>query len=154
MSYRIGWFSTGRGEGSRKLLTAVNNAIQDGTIPGEIAYVFCSRERGEAEGSDQFLDLVHQYGIPLVSFSSRQFEPQKRREGLHASKELGQDSEALQAWRIAYDREVMRRLEGMGADITVLAGYLLVTGVELCRRNTIINLHPAEPGGPKGMWAR
>ncbi len=152
MSYQIGWFSTGRGEGSRELLTTAYNAIQDGTIPGEIAFVFCSRERGEAEGSDQFMDLVEQYGIPLVSFSSKRFDPKKRREGLKDSKKLGRDSQMLQAWRIAYDREVMKRLDRMRADINVLAGYMLVTGEELCLSNTIINLHPAEPGGPKGMW--
>ena len=152
MPYQIGWFSTGRGEGSRELLTTVYNATQDGTIPGEIAFVFCSRERGEAEGSDQFMDLVEQYGIPLVSFSSRRFNPKKRSQGLKDSKKLGHDSETLQAWRIEYDREVMKRLDRMRADINVLAGYMLVTGAELCRRHTIINLHPAEPGGPKGMW--
>jgi phosphoribosylglycinamide formyltransferase-1 len=36
--------------------------------------------------------------------------------------------------------------------VLVLAGYMLVTSAELCRRFAILNLHPALPGGPKGMW--
>ena len=34
----------------------------------------------------------------------------------------------------------------------VLAGYMLITSPEMCRRFAILNLHPALPGGPKGMW--
>lgn len=145
MSYRIGWFSTGRDEAARELLTTVYNAVQDGTISGEIAFVFCNRERGEGEESDQFMDLVDQYGIPLVCFSFRRYKPEKRRQGRR-------DPEIMKAWRIEYDREVMKRLDSMRADLNVLAGYMLITGEEICRRYTIINLHPAEPGGPKGTW--
>lgn len=148
MSYRIGWFSTGRDEAARELLTAVYNAIRDGTIPGELAYVFCNRERGEAEESDRFLDLVDRYGIPLVSFSFRRYKPEERRRG----EKIGQDSEVLRTWRIEYDREIMKRLDPIRADLNVLGGYMLITGPEICRRYAMINLHPAEPGGPKGMW--
>jgi len=34
----------------------------------------------------------------------------------------------------------------------VLAGYVLITGKEMCQQYHIINLHPAAPGGPKGTW--
>jgi len=37
-------------------------------------------------------------------------------------------------------------------DVCVLAGYMLIVGPELCRRYTMINLHPAAPGGPAGSW--
>ena len=43
---RIGWFSTGRGEGSKALLRAAMDAIQKGDLKAEIAFVFCNRERG------------------------------------------------------------------------------------------------------------
>jgi phosphoribosylglycinamide formyltransferase-1 len=29
---------------------------------------------------------------------------------------------------------------------------MLIVSPEMCRRYTMINLHPAKPGGPKGMW--
>jgi len=148
MAYRIGWFSTGRDEAARELLTAAYNAVQDGTIPGELAFVFCNREPGEAEESDRFMDLVARYGIPIVRFSFRQYKPEERRRG----EKIGLNSEVLRAWRIDYDREVVRRLDPIRADLNVLGGYMLITGEEICRRYTMINLHPAEPGGPKGMW--
>jgi hypothetical protein len=34
----------------------------------------------------------------------------------------------------------------------VLAGFLLIFGEEVCNKYNIINLHPAAPGGPVGMW--
>ena len=89
MSYKIGWFSTGRDEAARTLLTTAYNAIQDGTIPGEIAFVFCNRERGEGAESDRFMDLVHEYGLRLVCFSCRTFRPEMRRQGLRESRRLG-----------------------------------------------------------------
>lgn len=55
-------------------------------------------------------------------------------------------------WRVAYDREVMQRMEGMKADIIVLAGYMLVVGEEICEIHDMVNLHPAAPNGPAGTW--
>ena len=34
----------------------------------------------------------------------------------------------------------------------VLAGYMLIVGPEMCRRYTMLNLHPALPTGPVGAW--
>lgn len=152
MAYKIGWFSTGRDEAARDLLTTAYEAIQKGQIKGEIAFVFCNRERGEGEESDRFIDLVRSYGLDLVCFSSRTFQPKMRREGLRESKRLGRDSDTLREWRILYDREVMKRLDAYGADLNVLSGYMLVLGDEMCRKYDVINLHPAAPGGPKGTW--
>lgn len=137
--YNIGWFSSGRGEGSRNLLTTVQQNIKEGHIKAEIAFVFCNRERGQTEATDQFLDLVDSYGIPLICFSSRNFRAQR---GADASGD----------WRLEYDRQVMERLKGFDTDICVLAGYMLVVGGEMCRHFNMINLHPAAPGGPAGTW--
>ena len=49
---RLGWFSTGRGEGSRGLFTCVKDAIDRGELDAEISFVFCNREAGEHAGSD------------------------------------------------------------------------------------------------------
>jgi hypothetical protein len=40
MTLRIGWYATGRSEGSRRLLTAAVEAIRRGGLDAEIAFVF------------------------------------------------------------------------------------------------------------------
>ena len=135
----LGWFSTGRGEGSLGLLQKVQGAIESGELSAQIQFVFSNRESGEAEGSDRFFQQVHDYGIPLVSRSSQRF---RRERGGGPFSRHRQD----------FDREVMTRLEGYEPDICVLAGYGLITDAELCNRYTMLNLHPALPGGPVGTW--
>ena len=54
--------------------------------------------------------------------------------------------------REEFDRQVLQHLQGFDPDLCVLAGYMLYTGPELCRRFTMINLHPALPDGPIGTW--
>ena len=137
--YRIGWFSSGRGEGSRNLLTTMNESIDKGQIDADIAFVFCNREPGQSNETDLFLKLVGSYHIPLVCFSSKKFRD-KRRTG------------PLTDWRLEYDRQVMERLKGFQSDICVLAGYMLIIGEEMCQHYDMINLHPAAPGGPQGTW--
>ncbi len=136
--YRIGWFSSGRGEGSRALLRAVHRQIQEGLIKAEISFVFCNRERDQTVETNAFLDQVESYGIPLVCHSSRKFR--------------ARGTESTTDWRTEYDRQVMERLKGFQPDICVLAGYMLIVGKEMCRHYTMINLHPAAPGGPEGTW--
>lgn len=143
--YQLGWFSTGRDKAARDLLTVVNNSIKQAEIKAEIAFVFCNREPGESADSDLFLKLVKDYHIPLVCFSYQKF---KSARGLRNPK----PGEPLPQWRLDYDREVMKRLEDFHPELCVLAGYMLITGEEMCQRYDIINLHPAAPGGPKGMW--
>jgi phosphoribosylglycinamide formyltransferase-1 len=143
--YKIGWFSTGRDEAARDLLTTVVNKIEDGTIKGEISFVFCNRNKGEYPQSDKFLDLVETYRIPHVTLSSRDFKPEMR-------KEARKNEETLRKWRIEYDREIERAIEGYEWDLGVLAGYMLIVGEEFCSRYPLINLHPAAPDGPKGSW--
>lgn len=137
--YQIGWFSTGRGKGSRDLLTVAHESIRRGKLEATIPFVFCSREPGEAPGSDQFIELVKSYEIPLVCFSSRKFRRQMK-------------ADSPDEWRVEYDRVVMKRLEGFHHDLCVLAGYMLVVGREMCHRYKMVNLHPAAPAGPKGTW--
>ncbi len=141
----IGWFSTGRDEAARQLLQVVYQKILEGDIKGKIAFTFSNREPGEDRESDLFFDLVRSYNIPLVCFSSQKF---KESYGLATAT----DSEKLLRWRLEYDRQVMKRLEGLQPDLCVLAGYMLIVGEEMCRRYNMINLHPAVPGGPKGTW--
>lgn len=140
----IGWFSTGRGEGSRGLLREVWSRIQSGWLKARISFVFCSREPGEAEGSDLFLKQVKQYNIPLLYFSHGRFRERK-------AKESGKRPSFSEV-RLEYDQQVMKLLEGYKADLCVLAGYMLVVGEEMCRKYKMINLHPAAPEGPTGTW--
>ena len=63
----LGWFSTGRGPGSRALLSTVQEAITDGRIQARISFVFSNRAPGEAEGSDQFFALANSLGLTVVS---------------------------------------------------------------------------------------
>ncbi len=137
-TYQLGWFSTGRDKAARDLLTVAQRGIALGEILADIAFVFCNREPGESKESDSFLGLVKNYGLPLVCFSSKDFQTDQPR--------------LSPQWRLSYDREVMKRLKGFSPDLCVLAGYMLIVGEEMCRRYNMINLHPAAPGGPVGTW--
>jgi folate-dependent phosphoribosylglycinamide formyltransferase PurN len=143
--YKLGWFSTARGKGSRGLLKAVQDSITAGDLKAKIKFVFCSRDPGEAGATDVTLQMVRDYGIPLVTYSYRKF---KARLGLTKPDAAG----ALPDWRLEYDREVMAHLKNFHPDLCVLAGYMLVVGPELCQKYNMINLHPAAPDGPKGTW--
>ncbi len=143
--YKIGWFSTAKGKGSRGLLKAAHDSIANGEINAEIDFVFCSREPGESEQTDIFLKQVEEYRIPLVCFSYQKF---KKSKGISPSNQ----TDTLPTWRLEYDREVMSRLKGFNPALCILAGYMLVVGKEMCRKYDMINLHPAAPGGPAGTW--
>lgn len=134
----IGWFSTGRGEGSRGLLSFVQKRLIETGANARINFVFSNRERGEAEGSDEFFDLVDSYGIPLVTHSSSAF---RRAVGGRFS-----------AHREEFDQQVMDKLAGREANICVLAGYMLIVGGKMCLQYPLLNLHPALPDGPTGTW--
>ena len=136
---RIGWFATGRGEGSRGLLRFVADAIGAGKLDATIEFVFSNREPGEAEGSDTFFELVRSYGFPLVPLSSARY----RRE--HGGGPMARH-------RTGYDREVLRLLSAYQPDVCALAGYLLICSGELCRQYPLLNLHGALPDGPTGTW--
>ena len=135
--YQIGLFATGRGQGSRQLIEAIHAGIESGHLPAKVAFVFSNRQPGEFEATDGFFDLVRRLGYPLEMLSFRKFRS-----------DLGDDPD----WRTKYDREVRRILAPYSPDLCVLAGYLLIFSEEMCRYYTTINLHPAAPGGPVGMW--
>lgn len=142
---RIGWFATARGQTSGKLLSGALAAIDEGRLDAEVVVVFCNRDPGEDENSDAFHKQVRAAGIPLVTLSSREF----RRA---AGGEVARKGEPLPEWRREYDREVMWLLAPQEFDIGVLAGYMLIFGEETAERWDLLNLHPAAPGGPAGIW--
>jgi phosphoribosylglycinamide formyltransferase-1 len=143
--YKIGWFSTGRGAGSKGMLQATYNAIRSGELNAEIEFVYCAREYSETEATDQYLDIVKGYGIPLVSFSYQRYRAMRGMPNPDLSQPLPQ-------WRIDYDTEVLKRLAIFQPDLVLLAGLMIVTSPLMCEKYEIINLHPAAPGGPAGTW--
>ncbi|MBC8280500.1 MAG: hypothetical protein H8E48_06925 [Chloroflexi bacterium] len=134
----IGWFSTGRGSGSQGLLNFVQKRLIETGANARINFVFSNRERGEAEGSDEFFGLVDGYGIPLITHSSAAFRKQIK----------GRFSEH----REEFDQQVMDKLANSDADVCVLAGYMLIVSGKMCRQYPLLNLHPALPDGPTGTW--
>ncbi|MBR4685384.1 MAG: phosphoribosylglycinamide formyltransferase [Candidatus Methanomethylophilaceae archaeon] len=141
---RLGWFSTGRGPGSRNLLKAVMDQKEKGGLDVEIAFVFCNWDNDEEdnpkrEQRQMFFDMVNGYGIPLVTASWKKFKP-----------ELWKQDE--KAWRDEYGK-LLRELTGKYEfDLGILAGYMLWMDDETCRQYDMLNLHPALPTGPKGTW--
>ena len=136
---KLGWFSTGRGEGSRGFLRLIQRQIESGYLDVGIEFVFSNRERGEAEGSDLFFKLVEDYGLRLITLSSQRY----RRE--HGGGPISNH-------RGPFHQEVMRLISDVEQDLCVAAGYMLITSPEMCRRYPMINLHPALPDGPAGTW--
>jgi phosphoribosylglycinamide formyltransferase 1 len=145
VTLRLAWFATGRGHMSGKLLAAAREAIEAGRLHAEIAVVFCNRAPGEDANTNAFLGQVRASGIPLVTLSSRDFRNQ-------VGGEVARKGEALPTWRRDYDREVMRLLEPYEFGLGVLAGFMLIFGEEAAARWDLLNLHPAAPGGPAGIW--
>jgi phosphoribosylglycinamide formyltransferase 1 len=144
MTLRIGWFSTGRGPGSRALLRTVAEAIAGG-LPVEIACVFCNREPAEHEQTDEFFELVRSLDLPLVTLSSAVF---RRRAGGRVLRK----GEPLPRWRLDFDDQVLRQVAPYRFEIGLLAGYMLIFGPRACSSMHLLNLHPAAPGGPAGIW--
>lgn len=142
---RLAWFATGAGTTSPRLLRACLEAARSGRLDAAIAVVFVNREPGEDEGSDAYCAEVEASGVPLVRLSDRRFR--RERGG-----EVARKGEALPAWRVEYDREVMRLLAPYEFDLGVLAGYKLIFGAEAATTWDLLNLHPAIPGGPIGVW--
>lgn len=134
---RIGVFATGRGQGSRELVQAIHDSICTKRLDASVEFVYSNRDPGEFPATDQFFDQVREFGYPLITSSFRKFK-----------ESLTEDAN----WRVKYDRKTMKLLESYTPDLCVLAGYLLIFGTEMCNRYQTINLHPAAPDGPVGMW--
>jgi len=141
---RLGWFSTGRGPGSRNLLKTVMEKKAQGLLDIEISFVFCNWNNKEEPNpkKDQrkmFFDLVESYGIPLITQSWKEFRPDIRK-----------SDEAT--WRNEYGKKLRELTGKYEFDLGVLAGYMLWMDDETCKAYDMINLHPALPDGPKGTW--
>lgn len=145
MSLAVGWYTTARGAGSRGMFLAVRNAIEERTLDAHFAHVFCNRDQGEDIATDEFFDLVRDAGAPLVTLSSMHFRHD------HGG-ERSRPHAPLPEWRTAYDSEVARLLGPHGAQVGVLAGYMLIFTAPFVATHPILNLHPALPAGPAGTW--
>ena len=145
MALRVGWYTTGRGAGSRGMFEAVRDAIRAGTLDASLAFVFCNREPGEDPATDAFFEIVRAEGIPLVTLSSVRFR--KERGGRRS-----RPGAPLPDWREAYDAEIARLVDSHDAEIGVLAGYMLIFTGPFVSAHRLLNLHPALPGGPTGTW--
>jgi folate-dependent phosphoribosylglycinamide formyltransferase PurN len=151
MSYKFGIFSTGKDIEAIQLFREVYDSVKMGVINGKIAYLFCNREQGEEKITDSFIELVRDFGIELITFSSKRYKKEMRDKAIEESKKMGKDSPLLIQWRNEYDRQVMERIPAQPIDI-FLIGYMLIIGPEMCKSYNILNLHPAPPGGPQGSW--
>lgn len=134
---RLGWLSTGRGPGSRGLLAAAHKAIADGGLNASIDYVLCTRARGEAEGSDMFLDQAESYGLTTVSLSIRDYRQERANDP---------------AWRDRYNADLLSAIQHRPVDALVFAGLMLIVSEDIVNACPALNLHPALPGGPVGAW--
>ncbi len=135
---KIGWFSTGRGEGSYGLLESALKALDSGDLAAKLAFVFVNRVKGQTKRTDRFLDLVESRGIPLITLSSRDFR-------------RSHDNKPWAELREQFDAAAIELLRPHSADIAVHAGYMLIAPL-LCSEYLTLNLHPALPGGTIGMW--
>jgi phosphoribosylglycinamide formyltransferase-1 len=141
---RLGWFSSGRGPGSRDLLRTVMEKKNAGALDMNIEFVFCNWDNTEEPNSrkeqrEQFFGMVKGYGIPLVTLSWKSFRP-----------DLWEKDQTR--WRNEYGKEMRSLLSKYRFDIGVLAGYMLWVDDGTCEAYDLINLHPALPTGPKGTW--
>jgi phosphoribosylglycinamide formyltransferase-1 len=150
---RIGWLSSGRDAAARTLLAeVVGRARRDG-IDLDIAVVFSNCEPGERPESDAFLDLVHDLGLTSATLSSAtSWAAWRARGGTANGSRLPNKTAVREAWRLAFHDDVAGLLDSYGVELLVLAGYMLITGPDLCDRFAMLNLHPALPGGPHGTW--
>lgn len=141
---KLGWFSTGRGPGSRNLLKTVMDKKKNGELDVDISFVFCNWDNTEEpnpkkEQRQMFFDMVRGYNIPLITESWKKYRP-----------DLLKTDEV--AWRNEYGKILRKRTEEYGFDLGILAGYMLWMDDETCDRYDMLNLHPALPDGPKGTW--
>jgi len=138
---KIGWFSTGNGKGSLGFINFFLNQISEKSLNASLEFVFCNREFGEADGSDEYINYITQNNINLITLSSKNFQKKNKYKKFSDCRKL-------------YDKEVFKLISEYKVDIIVLAGYMLILSADLCTKFKFINLHPALPDGPKGTWER
>ena len=140
MTHRIGLLTSLYDDYAVDLLRKFDAAIEDGSIPAEVSFVFCSRSKGSSQKVNERIATIE--GLknikPLIILSAKDFQPELR----------VQDRDK---WRLAYDHEVMKLLPA--ADSYLNVGYMQIIGSEMLGTFDIVNLHPALPWlGPTGMW--
>ena len=136
---KIGWFSTGNGEGSLGFVKYFLEYIKKNNLDISLEYVFVNREYGEQQGSDNFIDYLKVNKINTITLSSKNFK----------KKNL---NKPFFKYRREYDLEVKNLISSYDTDLIVMAGYMLILSDILCNEFRFINLHPALPKGPKGTW--
>lgn len=141
---KIGWFSTGRGPGSRNLLRTVMDEKERGLLDIDVSFVFCNWDNTEEPNPRKgqrslFFDMVHGYNIPLIAKSWKKFKPE-----LRVADEM--------IWRDEYGKTLRESISGYEFDLGILAGYMLWMDDKTCEMYDMLNLHPALPDGPKGTW--
>jgi len=136
---KIGWFSTGNGEGSLGFVKYFLEYITKNNLDISLEYVFVNREYGEQQGSDNFIDYLKVNKINTITLSSKNFK----------KKNL---NKPFFKYRREYDLEVKNLISSYDTDLIVMAGYMLILSDILCNEFRFINLHPALPKGPKGTW--
>ena len=100
---KLGWFSTGAGEGSQGLLLSALEAIESGVLNAEIEFIFCNREPTEDPATDSFIEIGSNHDIPVISLSSRQFAKERQARFADVRQE--------------YDDAVLSRLSDFTAEI-------------------------------------
>lgn len=97
-------------------LQAIVDYAEKNEINGEIALVFSNNRNAYA------LERAVKQGIKNVCFSPDDFK----------SRQL-------------YDREILKLLDREKIDLVVLAGYMLLVGIEILKKykNKVLNIHPA-----------
>ena len=136
---KIGWFSTGNGEGSLGFIKYFLEYIRKNNLDISLEYVFVNREYGEHKGSDNFIDYLKINKINTITLSSKKFKKKN-------------SNQPFFKYRREYDLEVNNLISSYNTDIIVMAGYMLILSDILCNKFRFINLHPALPKGPKGTW--
>ena len=136
---KIGWFSTGNGEGSLGFVKYFLEYIKKNNLDISLEYVFVNREYGEQQGSDNFIDYLKVNKINTLTLSSKNFKKKNF-------------NQPFFKYRREYDLEVKNLISSYDTDLIVMAGYMLILSDILCNEFRFINLHPALPKGPKGTW--
>ncbi|MEM8925271.1 MAG: phosphoribosylglycinamide formyltransferase [Actinomycetota bacterium] len=109
--------------GNGSNLQAVIDACADGRLPATVAVVVSNNAEAYA------LERARAAGIPT------EVRP-------HAGRD-----------RAAYDQELAYTVATYGADLVVLAGWNRILTSHFVGHHTTINLHPAKPGGFRGLGA-
>ena len=71
---KIGWFSTGNGEGSLGFIKYFLEYKKKYNLDISLEYVFVNREYGEQQGSDNFIDYLKINKINTITLSSKNFK--------------------------------------------------------------------------------